>query len=160
MSSSFWPSAATFGLLAVLLGGFFSQRLCHRRPWQCRTHHPWGSSRKAFFGQILHYPQISNNLPKGQIWSQHFVKIIWKITVERARLVGMDIDIILQWVRIDFSWKCQQTKHLQSLMVFASFKLNWFHQTPGMFSIIGFGYGAGYIPKMTSVLEYNFPFHF
>ena len=125
------------------------------------TTHCGQDMAKAFIGQILHYPHISKNFPKGKIRSQHFVKVIWKITVERTRLVGRDIDIYLgdkdvsstYGVRIDLVKNANTHKHLQSLMAFASSKLNWFHQTPGMFSIIGFGYGAGSLPKMTSVLE-------
>ena len=117
------------------------------------TKHCGQDMAKAFFGQILHYPQISNNLPKGQIWSQHFVKIIWKITVERARLVGMDIDIILQWVRIDLLENANRQNicnlwwflHLSNLIDFI--------RHLGCFLSSDFGYGAGSIPKMTSVLE-------
>ena len=50
-------------------------------------------------------------------------------------------------VRIDLVENANTHKHLQSLMVFASFKLNWFHQTPGMFSIIGFWLRCWVPPK-------------
>ena len=64
--------------------------------------------------------------------STFFVKVIWRITVERTRLVGRDIDIYLgdkdvsstYGVRIDLVENANTHKHLQSLMVFASFKLN------------------------------------
>ena len=37
-----------------------------------------------------------------------------------------------------FSWKCQQTKTFAISDGFASLNLNWFHQTSGMFSGVGF----------------------
>ena len=45
-------------------------------------------------------------------------------------------------------------------MVFASFKLNWFHQTPGMFSIIGFWLRCRVHPKndISTWIKLSFPF--
>ena len=43
---------------------------------------------------------------------------------------------------------------------FASFKLNWFHQTPGMFSIIGFWLRCRVHPKndISTWIKLSFPF--
>ena len=131
------------------------------------TTHCGQDMAKAFFGQILHYPHISKIFPKGKIRSQHFVKVIWRITVERTKLVGRDIDIIghenvssTNGVRIDLVENANTHKHLQSLMAFASSKLNWFHQTPGMFSIIIFWLRCRVHPKndISTWIHLSFPF--
>ena len=59
-----------------------------------------------------------------------------------------------------FSWKCQQTKTFAISDGFASLNLNWFHQTSGMFSGVGFWLRCQVHPDndISTWIKLSFPF--